>query len=335
MTASSKKTKANKKKDFQKPKLKVGKAQRGVGNGTDTNFRAKSIALKQQALSTFAPTLEAQCTHHLGLLHHKSDSQRQQSLAFLTTSITKNSSTKPLPLLITSIIPAVQRLMLDGSNKVRQQLLKLLQSLPVMDVANHVDQLLIYIRAAMTHIAAEIRMFGLIVLDWLLGIAGDEVVSSAGGWIKMLKCFLSLLGWHGEACTSRWSAPKPYGKEDSKLDIKQIKVLTAFIRAGLRVVETPAVDSSSASGHHLWKTEHHMLSRRSNVYGHLNLFGETRNEDTEMYESLQDRQEVFHQRVEIAINTVIDRTSKSGGEIGRAATQLRRIIDKCMSDFGT
>ena len=51
----------------------------------------------------------------------------------------------------------------------------------------------------MTHLATEIRLFGLDVLEWLLQVAGDEVVSCAGGWVKMLKCFLSLLGWQSEA----------------------------------------------------------------------------------------------------------------------------------------
>ncbi|KAI9744343.1 MAG: rRNA processing protein, partial [Chaenotheca gracillima] len=65
---SSAKKKKEKRKDFQKPKLKVGKAKPKAANFTDTSFRSKGIVLKQQSLSTVAPTFQAQFSHHLSLL---------------------------------------------------------------------------------------------------------------------------------------------------------------------------------------------------------------------------------------------------------------------------
>ncbi|OAL50061.1 rRNA processing protein Ipi1 [Pyrenochaeta sp. DS3sAY3a] len=332
MTASSKKKRESKKKDFQKPKLKVGKVKPKAANSTDTSFRAKSIALKQQALSTSAPTLEAQCAHHLGLLNHKSDTQRKESLAFLTSAIISNPPATPLPQPSSVIIPAVQRLILDGSNNVRQQLLKLLQSLPQVDIASHADQLLLHTRAAMTHLAAEIRVYGLEVLDWLLGVAGDEVVSCAGGWVKMLKCFLSLLGWQSEA-SSKWSTAKSYGKSDSKIQAKQMNTLTLFLRTG--ICHTPLTTTLVVADNSfpLWQSEHHVVSERSNVYAHLNLFGATRDEEAEMYEDREDRQRVFHDRAETAIIAGLEQATKGGGELGRAAAQLRKVVKTGMSDF--
>ncbi|KAH7392672.1 rRNA processing protein Ipi1 [Pyrenochaeta sp. MPI-SDFR-AT-0127] len=332
MTSSSKKKKESKKKDFQKPKLKVGKAKPKAANSTNTSFRAKSIALKQQALSTNAPTLEAQCAHHLGLLNHKSDTQRKESLAFLTSAIISNPPATPLPQPSSVIIPAVQRLVLDGSNSVRQQLLKLLQSLPMNDVASYADQLLLHTRAAMTHLAAEIRIFGLEVLGWLLGVAGDEVVSCAGGWVKMLKCFLSLLGWQSEA-SSKWSTARSYGKADSKMQVKQMIALTLFLRAGLSNTEAVALVDVSDGNFPLWQTEHHILSERSNIFAHLNLFGAARDEEAEMYEDREDRQRVFHDRAEAAIVMGLEQATKGGGELGRAASQLRKVIKEGMADF--
>jgi pre-rRNA-processing protein IPI1 len=288
--------------------------------------------LKQQSLSTAAPTLEAQCAHHLGLLNHKSDAQRRESLAYLTTVITNTPPTTPLPQPSSVIIPVAQRLILDGSNSVRQQLLKLLQSLPQIDIASHADQLLLHTRAAMTHLANEIRVFGLDVLDWLLGVAGDEVVSCAGGWVKMLKCFLSLLGWQSEA-TSKWSASKSFGKTDSKIQARQMSALTAFLRAGICHAQaiTPVVVSGCSFP--LWQTEHHLLSGRSNAYAHLNLFGATRDEEAEMYEDREDRQRVFHDRAETAVVKGLEQATKGGGELGRAAAQLRKVIKEGMTDF--
>ncbi|KAH3910423.1 pre-rRNA-processing protein IPI1 [Parastagonospora nodorum] len=331
MTSSSKKKK-EKKKDFQKVKLKVGKGRPKAANSTDTSFKAKSIALKQQSLSTVAPTLEAQCAHHLGLLNHKSDAQRRESLAYLTTAIVNNPPMAPLPQPASVIIPVAQRLILDGTNSVRQQLLKLLHSLPPADIASHADQLLLHTRAAMTHLANEIRTFGLDVLDWLLGVAGDEVVSCAGGWVKMLKCFLSLLGWQSEA-TSKWSAPKAFGKADSKMQARQMSALTTFLRTGLFHAQAATPVVVVGNSFPLWQTEHHRLSERSNAYAHLNLFGATRDEEAEMYEDREDRQRIFHDRAETAVVAGLEQATKAGGELGRAAAQLRKVVKDGMADF--
>ncbi|KAF1962728.1 hypothetical protein CC80DRAFT_588247 [Byssothecium circinans] len=331
---SSAKKRKEKKKDFQKPKLKVGKAKPKAANSTNTSFKAKAIALKQQTLSTNAPTVEAQCAHHLGLLNHKSDTQRRDSLAYLTTIISTHPPNTPLPQPPSVIIPTVQRLILDGSNAVRQQLLKLLQSLPKNDIASHTDQLLLHTRAGMTHLSTDIRTFALDVLEWLLAAAGDEVVGCAGGWVKTLKCFLSLLGWKVET-SSKWTAPKSFGKSsgDSKVQVKQMNALTSFLRVGLLHSHTAATVGNGADAFPLWQTEQHMLSERSNVYAHLNLFGAPRDEDAEMYEDREDRQRLFHGRAEAAVVAGLEQATKGGGELGRAAAQLRKVVKEGMIDY--
>ncbi|KAH8627846.1 Pre-rRNA-processing protein [Alternaria alternata] len=294
--------------------------------------RLPAISLKQQALSTSAPSLEAQCAHHLGLLNHKSDAQRKESLAFLTSAITSNPPTVPLPQPSSVIIPVAQKLILDGSNNVRQQLLKLLQSLPPIDIASHADQLLLHTRAAMTHLATEIRVFGLEVLEWLLVVTGDEIVSCAGGWVKMLKCFLTLLGWQSEA-SSKWSSGKSYGKADTKMQVKQMNALTSFLRTGLSHAQTAASIGLSDNTFPLWHTQHHVLSERSNAYAHLNLFGAARDEEAEMYEDREDRQRLFRDRAEAAIIAGLEQATKGGGELGRAGAQLRKAVKEGMADF--
>lgn len=238
----------------------------------------------------------------------------------------------PLPQPSSVIIPVAQKLILDGSNSVRQQLLKLLQSLPPLDIASHADQLLLHTRAAMTHLATEIRLFGLDVLEWLLAVAGDEVVSCAGGWVKMLKCFLSLLGWQSEA-SSKWSTGKSYGKADTKMQVKQMNALTSFLRAGLSHRQIIASVDISDSNYPLWHTQHHILSERSNVYAHLNLFGAARDEEAEMYEDREDRQRLFRDRAEAAIVAGLEQATKGGGELGRAGAQLRKAVKEGMADF--
>lgn len=234
------------------------------------------------------------------------------------------------------ILPEVQRLILDASTGVRHQLLKLLQSLPAADIASHADQLLLYSRAGLTHLAADIRLSSLDIFDWLLEVAGSEVVSCSGGWVKTLKCFLGLLGWETDT-TGKWSAPKAtLGKAGSqgKLLVKQIASLALFVRIGLVPPTTGsgALDGSW-SGFPLANVEQHMLTQRSYVYRHLNLFSTPRDDEAEMYEDREDRQRVFNEKAEPAIVAGLEQAKKSGGEVGRAAAQLRKSVLEGMADF--
>jgi len=295
---------------------------------------ALAIALKQQSLSANAPTVEAQCAHHLALLNHKSDAQRRDSLAYLTSAITSSTLGSPLPQPSSVILSAVQRLILDGSNSVRQQLLKLLQSLPKGDIASHADQLLLHTRAGMTHLAVEIRVFALDVLEWLLDAAADEVVSCPGGWVKMLKCFLGLLGWQAGA-DGKWSGSKSSGKPwgDAKVQVKQMGTLAIFLKAGLVPHQVITPITTGGGTFPLWQTHHHVLSQRSSVYAHLNLFGASRDDETEMYEDREDRQRVFHEGAEPAITTGLEHAIRGGGELGRAAAHLKKIVREGMADY--
>lgn len=294
--------------------------------------------MNQQSLSANAPTIAAQCSHHLSLLTHKSDTQRRESLAFLTSAIASTPAGSPLPQPSSIIIPSAQRLILDASNGVRQQCLKLLQALPSNEIASNADQLLLYTRAGMTHLATDIRSFSLDVLEWLVGVAGDEVVSCAGGWVKTLKCFLSLLGWQFES-NGKWSANKPvqttFGKSsgDTKGQVKQLNALVTFLRAGLLPSKGTLANASNLTSFPLWQTEHHVPTERSNPYAYLNLFGAQRDEEAEMYEDREDRQRVFQERAEAVIVAGLEQARKGGGELGRAAAQLRKVVNEGMGDF--
>jgi pre-rRNA-processing protein IPI1 len=117
------------------------------------------------------------------------------------------------------------------------------------------------------------------------------------------------------------------------MQVKQMNALTSFLRAGLFHVQAMASAVVGDSTFPLWQTEHHVMSERSNVYAHLNLFGATRDEEAEMYEDREDRQRLFHDRAETAIITGLEQATKGGGELGRAAAQLRKVVREGMTDF--
>ncbi|CAC9893067.1 unnamed protein product [Aureobasidium pullulans] len=203
------KKKREKKQDFQKTKLKVGKTKAKAANFTDTSFKAKSIVLNQQSLTAAAPSIDQQFTHQLSLCSSKTDSQRRDAINYLTNTVAERPNNLPLP--VATILPKIQPLILDASNSVRAALTNLLRALPPAHIATHVDHILLYVRAGMTHLAAEIRASSLDVLEWLLQTAGQELVSCAGGWLKTLQCFLTLLGWQSskqEQAAGNWSSER-------------------------------------------------------------------------------------------------------------------------------
>ena len=338
----------------QKPKLKVGKARPKPTNFTDTSFKSKGrpqvrifvvyvtrlnlligIVLNQQSLSTAAPSTTAQFSHHLSLLTSRSDSQRRDSLSYLTSAIATRPVSTPLQQPVSVILPKLLPLILDGSNGVRAQLLKLFRTLPPDDVDEHLDQLLLYLRAGITHLAADIRSSALDILGWALEIGGQQLVACAGGWVKTLKCLLAMLGWPIEASAAAWSSNKAsFGKAgtEGKALVKALNSLAAILTAGLLPPKEDDVKSMEAVGFPLWHVEQHLLPKRTNSLSHLNLFGAPRDEESEVYEDREDRKRIFHPIFQQAIQKGLENAKGEGGEVGRAAAGVRKVVVEGMED---
>ena len=294
-----------------------------------------AIVVTQQSLTTAAPSLSSQFSHHLSLLTSRSDSQRRDSLSYLTTVVAARPVNTPLQQPVSVILPSLLPLLLDGNNNVRSELLKLLRSLPPNDVEDHVSQLLLYIRAGMTHLAADIRSSSIDVLGWVLEVAGQELVSCAGGWVKTLKCFLAMLGWPNEVMAAAWSTSKASfgkGSSEGKVLVKNLNILASFLRTGLVPVDE-SQDPTLVSKFPLWHVQYQLLPRRSNCYAHLNLFGPPRDEESEVYEDREARQRVFHARFQRAIETALEADKREGGEVGRAAASVKKVLVEGMDGF--
>ncbi|PYI28185.1 hypothetical protein BP00DRAFT_481798 [Aspergillus indologenus CBS 114.80] len=336
---SSSKKKKEKQKDFQKAKLKVGKTKAKPDNFTDTSFKAKSITLTQQSLTLTAPTTTTQFTHHVSLLGSKSDAQRRDALAHLTTHLTHSRPTgAPLPQPVSTLLPTLAPLLLDGSAGVRAQLVRLLRALPPRDVEDHVAPLLPFVRAGMTHLAADIRGTAVEVLAWLVAVAGRAVVGCAGGWIKTLNCFLSVLGWH-TAESAKWSASRAaVGKSASagRPVVRVLGVLAEFLAVGIGAEEEGAGRTAGAAvGAGTWEfplaqVEAHMLPQTAQPYVYLNLFGQPRDEEGEMYETREDRFRVFAARFLKAVERGVESARQDGGEVGRASSAVSKVLKEAL-----
>ena len=334
MTSSAKRKK-EKKKDFQKPKLKVGKKRPTNTNATDTSFAAKSVVFKQQTLTESGRDHDALFQHNLSLLSSKNETQRRDALAYLTSTCMAQQGRK-LPQPPSVIIAKAQPLIIDGNSQVRQQLLKLFRSLPPAETGS-LDQVILYTRAGMAHLSNDIRMSSLDVLDWLLNVSPTAVVSSAGGWVKTLRAFQNLLSWTSTAdraanSNGTWSNSKPNGNlGSSKLLVRQLTSLSHLLTAGLRrpslEQERRAAAKQASVIFPLCHLDAHMLPKKSNPFGYLNLFGAPRDVESEVYENAEERVEVFIDLgMAEAFRLGVSEAKKEGGEVGRAAA----LVDKAL-----
>ncbi|KAH8811473.1 pre-rRNA-processing protein-like protein ipi1 [Xylogone sp. PMI_703] len=359
---SSAKKKKEKQKDFQKAKLRVGKTKPKADNFTDTSFRAKSIVVNQQSLSEAAPTSTTQFTHNLSLASSsRSETQRRDSLSYLTKVLSTLPVSSPQPLPTAIILPKLLPLFLDGSSSVRTQLLRLLRLLPAPDIADHAESILLYLRAGITHLSSQISMDALAGLDWALEVAANDMVSCAGGWVKTLKCLLTMLGWTSAnlgtgtggaagaaAATAKWSsASKGLMGEAGKTFPKKLTILSKFLRAGLIDAESDLdgdteMDNINNGGYggttttgsfpFITDLQIHMIPTRSNAYAHLNLFGAPRDAEGEMYLDKESRQRVFKNLFYDAVKKGVDDARKAGGESGRAAAMVNKVLVEGMRD---
>ncbi|KKY14912.1 putative pre-rrna-processing protein ipi1 [Phaeomoniella chlamydospora] len=333
---SSAKKKREKKKDFTKTKLKVGKTKPKASSHTDTSFRAKAIVLNQQSLSTSAPTSSAQFSHHTSLLGSKSDAQRRDSLAFLTTFVASRPVDSPLPQPISFLLPKLCPLILDASPSVRTQLLKLFKALPEEELRDHASEILPYLRAGMTHLAADIRLSANDTLSWLLDVAGEEIVSCPGGFIKTMNCFMSMLNWHSSKAgmgQTKFGKPGTEGKSMSKI----LQCLGEFLKISVGTDDTIQMDKFDEARTLMWPywhLNHHMISTRSNAYGYLNLFGPSRDDDSQMLEDRDDRIAYFNKQYRGIVEAGVEQAKREGGEIGRNVAGLTRALKSAKTESG-
>ena len=286
--------------------------------------------LNQQSLSTVAPTASLQFSHHVALLTSRSDSQRRDSLSFLNSAIIGRPQDTPLQQPVAVLLPKLLPLTLDGSNGVTAQLLKLFRSLPHDDMRDQMEKLSLYIRAGLTHLAADIRTSTLELLEWALEIGGEGLVSCPGGWVKTLNTLLTALAWTDDASMTGWTSSRAIigraGSGDKSLS-RALNVLASFLRTGLERQTTTDIPPKSNT-FPLWHAEAHMIPKKSDAYGYLNLFGASKDEESKAYEDREERQRVFIDRFQNRIEKGAAAARKEGGEVGRAGATVIKALEE-------
>ena len=220
-----------------------------------------------------------------------------------------------LPVAMSVLLPKLYPLILDGSNSVRNQLLKLFRSTRTNEIGDHAADILPYVRAGMTHLSADVRLSATEILSWLVEIAGPELVSCVGGWFKTMNCFLTVLGWHAPD-VAKWSAVRgSLGRSGSegRPMARTLQAMSNFIAAGISKAVVPMEERESTFP--LWHFEHHMISQKSDAFAYLNLFGPPRDEENEMLEDQQDRLRVFDAKFRAIVELGLNGAKQEGGEV--------------------
>ncbi|KAI9670901.1 MAG: rRNA processing protein [Caeruleum heppii] len=276
---ASTKRKKEKKKDFQKPKLRLGRAAPKPQNHTDTSFRSKTIVLNpQKSLHTSAPGLVAQVERHISLLSSKTPSQVKDSLAALTNTLRAQRASsadsdggKSMPLSAQTLIPPILPLLNSPHAPIHRLIPTLLSLLPAAStqLPPFIPDLILHLRLGMTSLSASVRDTAVEVLDWLLGIdegtVGAEVVGVKGGWGRLLACFLRGFGWEdrggkmigegqmrakGSGWTNSDAAPLVMGRSSTVDAVKSASSLARHLRVFERFLLVALLPPRSRSSSH-------------------------------------------------------------------------------------
>lgn len=286
---------------------------------------ATAIVLSQQ-LDINAPSESTKFQHQLSLVSSRSDTQRKDSLAYLTAYLSASRPGATLPVTASSLLVASCPLILDASSGVRTQVLKLFESLSPEDIRDHVSKVLPYMRVGMTHLSKDIRLSAIDFLSHVIKVAGLELVSCAGGWSQTLECFLTVLGWRSADAT-KWSSTKASFGGDIKSTARIMQVLADFLRKGLHEDPTSSDLDLLALEFPLWNITAMSIPTKSYPYAQLNLFGPPTDPHHQMLEDRDDRLELFSRSYHDIIWAGVDAAKKEGGELGRASGLLIKTLE--------
>lgn len=284
--------------------------------------------MNQQSLSTVAPDVVHQFKHNLSLASSsRNDKQRRDALAYLTSQLSSQPPVNPVG--TNNILLKVLPLISDSSTPVRSQLLKLLRALPEDEAKHSIREAIAFIRAGMTHLSADISADSLGVMEWLLDVADDELVAIPGGWFKTLKTFCTIMRWSLSSSAAGWTSAPSTGlrAKDGQVMARQMSLLTRFIQVGFKPV-IPVAPSPQDYWDNLYR-----IPRDPHAFEYLNLHGEMRDEENEMYPNREARQGVFARRFLDSVSKGIEKMKKEGGAVGRAATELDRVLKDGMGDY--
>ncbi|KAK9465087.1 Rix1 complex component [Lipomyces arxii] len=328
----SQKKKKDKRKDFTKTKLKVGKTKPKSTTHTELGFRAKAIDIRTQSITRSYSTDDA-FAHHLSLTKHNSNQTRRDTLLYIQTHLPND--------LNATLFTAIAPLVIDPSQSVRTALLSLFQKLPAPSLVPHIHILSLYIHSGMTHLSADIRAdssrYLLILLKADDASIPMHIVTRT--WAKTLTCLGSLLGWEFDrssfAPVSRKSklSKGVIGNAASIDSVPNasghLDALATFLRLGLSDHTTAASKADRDLPVYHVDTAKHMIPRNTtSPFSRLGLFEAGDGKLSIMSsEDIGARYRIVEPMLD-GIFAGLESGRREGGEIGRTCKHLIDFLRK-------
>ncbi|CCD24109.1 Ipi1p NDAI_0C04490 [Naumovozyma dairenensis CBS 421] len=320
-----------KKQDFLKQKLKVGKTKPKASNLTDTSFVSRTISIRNQHLEH-----DNDLSKKLTLLKHHNSTVRKETLGLFQKSLPKIINSKLISPLVTQSIP----LICDDSRDVREGLISLIKEIGKLEpqvLRLHCKVFVLYINMAMTHIITQIQNDSTKFLQCLLEDCQEEIIRQA--WVKMMNGLFCVLGWG--AIGNNISAGVAQSKKRNAPTLKiHLDTLYELIKSGCLEIEDNTEEEAQLEGddrnsHHITRNQH-LIPDYPQPYDYLKLFArELKNKDATdsllqsgnlAAQDVDTRQRIFEEQYLKTLEKELDLLVKDGGVCGRSANNIKQLL---------
>lgn len=320
-------------KDFQKKKLKVGKAKPKASNVTDTSFVAKTISIRSQHL-----VHDDDLSKRLPLLKHHNSTVRKETLQTFQKMIPKIIKTRIMTPLLNQSIPLV----CDDSRQARACLMELIEEIGSHDaqvLRLHSKVFVLYLNMAMTHIMPSIQADSTKFLKILLKFCGPEICSQS--FTKVLAGLFSILGW-GRSSKNQGANVVHNSKRDSKQTATHLEALSELIKHGC-TDEVANADAGSGADSSSLQINQYLIPDCPQPYEHLKLFTRQLQNKHDLSNpqsaisgfSTQDvraRQLIVKEQFLVDMKKHCELLIKDGGESGKWANTLNQLLEITFQD---
>lgn len=318
-------------KDFQKKKLKVGKAKPKASNVTDTSFVSKTISIRNQHLGH-----DGDLTKRMSLLKHHNSTVKKETLQSFQKVIPRIISTRLMTPLLTQSIP----LICEDSRQTRSSLIDLINEIGSHDaqvLKLHCKLFVLYINMAMTHIMPSIQADSSKFLSCMLRYCGEEICSQS--FVKLLVGLFAVLGW-GRSGKNQNAGAVPSAKRDAKQTAVHLVTLYELIKCGCTKEYTNGDEDSEVN----CPPNQHLIPNYPQPYENLKIFARQlqNKQDTTSPDlvasaiSTQDiraRQTIVKEQFLQVMIKHCDSLIKDGGECGKWSNNLSQLLQTTFNDL--
>lgn len=323
-----------KKQDFLRKKLKVGKPKERASNATSTSFVSKTISIRNQHLDQDPHDL----TKRLTLLKHHNINVRKETLITFQKSIPSIINSRLMTPLLTQSIP----LICDDSQQVRQGLIELIDEIGSHDaeiLKLHCNIFVLYINMAMTHIFSQIQADSTKFLSHLLKYCSDEVVRKS--WVKLLNGVFGVLGW-GQVGKNEGASVVQTKRRNTKYVNIHLNALYTLIEYGCQDERARGADSDTTVPFEDSSDlrNPYLIPDCPQPFEHLKLFTrELKVKDPAANgtnatllslatQDIETRRAAFSEQFLPVVLKQIEIIIKEGGECGKTANNLKKLLAK-------